>query len=345
VKTFRFLLPPVFGLLVALLVLEVCVRVFLTSSGTGSAWSDRPAFYYSHEKAEFLRDTAYEPEKPTGVYRIAVVGDSFSFAPYMQFDDTFPKRLERILNLQSDQPRVEVRNYGVPRYSTNHEIALVERALREGADLILLQITLNDPEIKPYRPTGLVADQVNRFGQLELTGGIYRYWKTAAFVRTRLFNAESRRTYIQYFQDLFTDPKTRRNFTDSLDTIETLAKQKGVPLVGVLFPLYGLPLDASYPFANLHTEVAEILKARSIQMLDLLPAFQGIPVERMQVIPGNDFHPNEIGHRIAAEWILRWLANREVLPAAIIPQSLYRERTDIRRPDAPTYSLREELSS
>jgi hypothetical protein len=80
-------------------------------------------------------------------------------------------------------------------------------------------------------------------------------------------------------------------------------------------------------------------------MLDLLPAFQGIPVERMQVIPGNDFHPNEIGHRIAAEWILRWLANREVLPAAIIPQSLYRERTDIRRPDAPTYSLREELSS
>jgi lysophospholipase L1-like esterase len=221
----------------------------------------------------------------------------------------------------------------------------VERALREGADLILLQITLNDPEIKPYRPTGLVADQVNRFGQLELTGGIYRYWKTAAFVRTRLFNAESRRTYIQYFQDLFTDPKTRRNFTDSLDTIEALAKQKGVPLVGVLFPLYGLPLDASYPFANLHAEVGEILKARGIPMLDLFPAFQGIPVERMQVIPGNDFHPNEIGHRIATEWILRWLANTEVLPAAIIPQSLFRDRTDIRRPDAPTYSLREELSS
>ncbi|MFM1848172.1 MAG: hypothetical protein RL417_1646, partial [Pseudomonadota bacterium] len=131
------------GIAAALIVIEVLFRSLYQPP---IRWNDRPRAYFVPENAVVLTDRAYPAKKNPGTVRIAVVGDSFSFAPYMQFDDTFAKRLERWLNLNEKQPKVEVINYGVPRYSTSHEIAVVERALKEEADLIVLQITLNDPE-------------------------------------------------------------------------------------------------------------------------------------------------------------------------------------------------------
>lgn len=83
-----------------------------------------------------------------------MVGDSFSFAPQMQYDDSFSKRLERLLNANATDspksPRAEVINLGVPGHSTVHEVRTVEEALKLSPDLVLLQITLNDAELRPF---------------------------------------------------------------------------------------------------------------------------------------------------------------------------------------------------
>ena len=139
--------------------------------------NDRPAFYYSSEDAPDLRDRAYSAAKPAGTFRIAVVGDSFSFAPYMQFDDTFAKRLERMLNLNKTSSKVEVINYGLPRLSTSNEVKYVEQAVGEGADLVILQITLNDAELKPYAPgTGLLSARTTSSGDIEFDSGLFAHW-------------------------------------------------------------------------------------------------------------------------------------------------------------------------
>lgn len=322
----------IFGLLVALLGVEALVRLTSLDRSTLPEWSDRPHFYYIHERSWSFRDTAYSQVKGDGVFRLAVVGDSFSFGPYLQFDDTFPKKLERMLNLNASARRVEVVNYGVPRYSTSHEVALVQRAIREQADLVILQVTLNDPEIKPYRPTGLLSDEVNRWGQPELTGGIYRYWRTAALVMRRVYNFRAAEKYRKYFFDLFDTPENFKSFTQALDTIKNLAESAPVPLVSVTFPLFGQPLDESYVFRPLHEKVAAAMKERGIPNLSLIEQYRGIPPERLQVLPGRDFHPNEIGHRIAAESIYEWLVTLHRIPEEFVIKRTFGERIDIRIP-------------
>jgi len=311
-----------------LLAVEVIFRTVLSESlEKPKEWSDRPKSYYLPHDAVTAQDRPHLPQKTPGVFRIAVVGDSFSFAPYMQFDDTFPKRLERMLNLST--AKVEVINYGVPRYSTSHEVAVTKKAIEEQADLVILQICLNDPEVKPYTPTGLIGGIVDRFGGMEYSTGILSWWKTGAFVAKRLYNSQSRDKYVQYFFKLWQGRETLKNFTDSYQQVKNLTVSAKVPLVAVVFPLFGLPVDDKYPFEEIHQIVKKISEEQSITLLDLLPAYRGLPLERLQVIIGKDFHPNEIGHRIASEEIYNFLQQQKLIPESAVISKRVLERTSI----------------
>ena len=305
------------GLVVSLLVIEIAFRYL---SVPPVRWNDRPQRYYYPAAAKNFADAPYAVPKKPGTFRVAVVGDSFSFAPFMQYDDTFAKRLERWLNLNNQKQRVEVINYGVPSYSTSHEVATTERALAEGADLILLQITLNDPEIKPLRPTGLILDpEAPQPKATGLLAGLTSSWKSLGFVVERLKANQSRQDYVTYYQDLYRKKSTYGSFEKALGKINSLATGAHVPLVAVVFPLFGHTVGPEYPFGPIHAQVAATLTELNIQSLDLLDAYRGIPVERLQVMPGIDRHPNEIGHRIAAEGILTWLSKTMLLPAESLP--------------------------
>lgn len=325
-----------FGLVLALVAVEIGFRVINPPMVATEPWDDRPAFYYSAEGASTLRDRGYPEQKPTGVFRVAVVGDSFSFAPYLQFDDTFVKRLERMLNLNEVPLRAEVVNYGVPRYSTSHEVKLTREAIAHGADLVILQVTLNDPEIKPYWPTGLIEGELNRWGQMELKGGLYDWWRSYAFVRTRLYNRSTRERYVDYFFKLFEDPNTFGSFKKHFARIVRLTTKAEVPIVAVTFPLFGLPLDESYPFLPLHDAVANVAGEHQVPHLDLYPAFEGIPHDRMKVMPIRDFHPNEIAHRIAAEQIYLFLLQEGLLPEPLHIREVYPSRIGITKPEPLT---------
>jgi len=316
------------GIAAALLLIEAAFRAFYHPP---VAWNDRPKTYFIPQNAVVLTDRSPSPAKKPGSIRIAVVGDSFSFGPYMQFDDTFAKRLERWLNLNESQPLVEVINYGVPRYSTSHEIAVVERALKEHADLVLLQITLNDPEIKPYRPTGLLVDE--KTGEIVVANKLFQYWRSLGYVVTRIENTQTHKDYVNYFFRLFDGKKTWKNFSDSLKAIAARCQKADVPLVAAVFPLFGHPVNPAYPFFPLHEKVGGALQSLNIPHLDLAEAYRYLPLERLQVIPVADRHPNEIGHRIAAEAMIPWLASTGLLPASIFPVRVVSDRIGIIPPE------------
>lgn len=340
IKSFLFrLIPLTIGLFIALGIGELIVRALPVPP----TWNDRPPYYFKPTNAETLQDYQYA-SKPAENFRIAVIGDSYSFAPYMQFTDAFPKVLERMLNLHESaphgspsvdnssptRPKAEVINYGVPGYSTSHEVASAEDALKNGADMLLLQITLNDPELKGYRPIGITL--FNTFGKLELTGWkrtLLEKCKLLSFVITRLHNEKTRRDYIEYFHKLFTDPKGRKLFEDSLSKIASLASESNKPIRAVIFPLFGLPINDSYPFADLHQLTGQILQEKGIPYLDLLELYKNIPIDRLQVIPGEDRHPNEIGHRMAAERIYDYLAQEKLIPAPYQIKDKFIKRTQI----------------
>jgi len=287
-----------------------------------------------------MQDYSYAVPKPADRFRIAAVGDSFTFAPYMQFTDTYAKKLEAMLNLRDGGRSTEVINYGVPAYSTSHEVSVVSTALSEGADVILLQITLNDPELKHHRPTGIKENMEDRFGALSMTGTLGRiasHWRTLGFILTRLHNTQTHQAYVDYFNDLFDNPRTWVPFSDAMKKLVGQARDAKKPIVAVVFPLFGIPMDARYPFYPIHSKVEQLMKSLDVPVLDISSIYKGIPLDRMQVIPGVDRHPNEIAHRMAAERIYLWLEEQKLLPeqSIITPKFATRLGTENQRPWVP----------
>lgn len=325
----------VFATFVALALVELGVRIlFVPLQQAGPGWDDRPLFYYRAPDMPSMQDFPYQIPKPEGRFRIAAIGDSFTFAPYMQFTDTYVKKLETMLNLTDGTRRIEVINYGVPAYSTSHEVPVTKRALSEGADVILLQITLNDPEVKHHTPQGLRENMNDRFGPLALTGTMARvkeYWKTFDLVATRLHNSNTHREYIKYFDGLFSNSRSWKPFVESMNRLVRTVKQSEKPIVAVVFPLFGLPMDDSYPFHHIHEKVRDLLQGLGVPTLDLSPMYQGIPLERLQVIPGIDRHPNEIAHRMAAERIYLWLEEQKLIPTEALITDKFATRLGIDR--------------
>src|SRR6187397_49649 len=95
-------LVSIFGLAFALGAAEVALRLVDTETKPRPIW-DRPPVYYMPDDMLDLRDRKPALPKPAHTLRIAVAGDSFTFGPSMQYDDTFSKRLERLLNLNQIQ--------------------------------------------------------------------------------------------------------------------------------------------------------------------------------------------------------------------------------------------------
>jgi hypothetical protein len=301
----------VFGTVISLVMLELGYRVFSHEFPSSPSRKDRPQHYFFPEGSVSMRDYVYTAKKPPNTYRIVVVGDSFTFGTGMHFDDTFSKRIERILNLNKGGPKVEVLNYGIPGYSSEQEVLLVKRALHREADLVLTEITLNDPELQPFHVTNPNFDPS---GNVRLDRPIFQYWKSLAFIWTRLASSQSHRFYKDYYFKLFNDHENWGRFTRSLKEMKHASAKKGAKFAAVIFPLFSHALDDNYPFLPLHQKIDGMLTEQEIPYLDLYPAYKDIPETRLQIIPGVDSHPNEIGHRIAAEAITRWLERKHIIP-------------------------------
>lgn len=92
-----------------------------------------------------LRDKDYSVAKPASTYRILAVGDSNTFGYGVNAEDTYPSKLEKLLNEQSSPCRFEVLNCGSCGYNTYQEYAFIkEVALELQPDAVILQICYND---------------------------------------------------------------------------------------------------------------------------------------------------------------------------------------------------------
>ena len=303
-----------FGAVLSLFCIEVAFRILEPRFSATPAWTDRPKAFYLPESSTDNRDFAYPPAKAEGVFRIVVVGDSFTFGGKGHFDDTFVKRLERMLNLNNSQRKVEVLNWGVPGYSAVQENALVKRALRHfQPDLVVLEITLNDPELKPYRSTHRDAN-----GGVQFHTPLITHWHSLSFVLHRIYNSLSHQEYAQYYYDLFSNPVTWNRFETAVRGMKNDADAHHVPFFAMIFPLFSHRLDEGYPFLNIHKQIDDFLAAHQIASVDLLPEYKNIPPDRLQAIPGNDSHPNEIAHRIAADALYEGLLGAGLLPQDVL---------------------------
>ena len=115
------------------------------STNAGRAASGEYGYVYTHNSQGF-RDVERSFVKPPGVFRVLVLGDSFTYGVGARLQEAYPYTLEHLLNRrQGPHPKMEVINAGIPRYWTEPERILLEQyGLKYAPDLVVVTFCPND---------------------------------------------------------------------------------------------------------------------------------------------------------------------------------------------------------
>jgi hypothetical protein len=255
------------------------------------------------------RDKEVPLKKPSGTFRIAILGDSVAFGARVETKDDFASQLEWTLNARSESLRYQVLNFGVPGYGTWQELSVLkEKTLAYDPDLVILAFVMNDL---------FDNNQAGKLGYLNMmrVQGIAKFLREhSAFyrwMRERVLSVEAQvalRDPCAGGDPQFCWETTRQLLDQMVDT----TRQRGVKFVLVVFPIRSQTLG---PDPNIEARYQQVLtgyaRDKGIPKVDLLKAFTENKDDELFV---DDYHPTEIGHSIATIEMIEQLDAQGVLP-------------------------------
>jgi hypothetical protein len=244
------------------------------------------------------RDVEHPREKPPGVFRIVVIGDSFTFAEGMPFEKIYPRLLAASLGLSRE---VEVVNLGMPGEDTEAELrTYVEVARPLRPDAVILQWNTNDfpnPAISEAHEK-LIGAQYKEIFKEEKR---YRWSHIVHFFWTRLrmkaVGKSLESLTVEQVQSAVEPFDALRRFRDEVEA-------DGARLYVLIFPEI-VRLD-DYPYANVIQSLNAFCQAQGMKCIDLLPALARHR-DRDLWAHESDHHPNSLAHRVAFEELLAFL--------------------------------------
>jgi hypothetical protein len=150
---------------VALLSIELALRLFGSDQALVSAphptlgwwhipgatrlWTEE-GHGLVHINSLGMRDVERQRSKPSGVFRVAVFGDSMTEAIQVNVDQTFCQLLEQ--RLRARGRRIEVLNFGVNGYSPLQELLLYEHVGRDFEPDVVLHAIFLDNDVADLHP-------------------------------------------------------------------------------------------------------------------------------------------------------------------------------------------------
>ena len=280
--------------------------------------SENPALVYQPRagvgdiNAYGIRDREYSLDPPAGTRRIVVLGDSVGFGlcsvmeGALPLDAVFSEVLERELAARGQN--VEVINLSVSGYNTAQETAfLEEKGLRLGPDLVLVAYVLNDHADTPsVEVLHLARDE--------------RFSRSRALTRAIAKNALLESHLVRALWYRLAGPPGEEppspsgdryalRVTEDFEPLRRLSQAHGFEVLVAIFPLLQRQTEAGYAEAWQHEVVARVARQQGFEVLDLLPVFEAAGQGDLRVLRGRcgAMHPDERGHRIAAEALLEQL--------------------------------------
>jgi len=260
-------------------------------------------------------------EKPKGLRRVAVLGDSIAFGYWVAERDGFPSQLEAMLNATGAPGHVEVLNFGVPGYNLDQEIeALRARGLAFSPDLVVVAFCLNDLEGLFSYELGLVQDRADRgrspLGRLR--EGLLDRSLLFSWIEYRLSELEARRSFVRARNPLggplYAEAveQQRAALAGKLDVLRSLLASRSIPGLVAVFPVLGGRFER-YPHRELHRVVVETAEGAGLAAVDLLDCYSAYGFRDLRV---DVVHPSPLGHRVAAHAIRDALCARRFVCAA-----------------------------
>ena len=254
-----------------------------------------------------FRGADFQKQKTPGTRRVMVLGDSFTFGEGVRLEDTFVRQMEEKLRRRTEQS-IEVLNFGVSAWATRDEAAYFKQVgVDFDPDLVLVAYVLND------------ADYA---GGIDLWNEFRRKYEDRSFKASYLINFvyttikrhSYGRRYVASLAGSAGSPSERGKWKFSfslLSEMDKLARSRGMKFAVAVFP-FMIDLNDNYPFGDLHRMITDGMKQYGIPVLDMFPAFNGQDYLKLWAHP-SDQHPNEKGHKIAADAISEFVIQQNLL--------------------------------
>jgi len=157
------------------------------------------------------------PKKPEGIYRIIIVGDSFSFCPGISWENSYPARLEH--HLKGHFNSVEVLNFGIPSHNLEDLLLHFEdEALSFDPDLIIIQIAAND-----FFPS--ISTIFKKLGKIQAN------WINRSYLIRSLFTL----SWLQFEENTDSFEGKRMRFSNFIKKLKTISRNHGIKSLVISF--------------------------------------------------------------------------------------------------------------
>jgi lysophospholipase L1-like esterase len=263
--------------------------------GVEDAWPRVPFAVELRFNSLHFRDAEFGPRRG-GVRRIAVLGDSFTEGQGVREPDTYPRRLEALLNA-AEPGRWEVLNWGRRGADFPRLYDTFEQLLEFDPDVVVYGMFLNDAEQSDaFRARhAFVNEWMSGRRPARRDGGLLD------FLFDRIERRRLDRETLRWYRQMYAEPnregweRTQAHLRD----MDRRMRERGGGLLVADWPML-VGNDTALPLAPAHEAIAHACAAAGIPHHDLRPALSGPPPASLWVHP-LDQHPNELAHRLAAE--------------------------------------------
>jgi lysophospholipase L1-like esterase len=289
--------------------------------------------YLSHKdvlietNAYGFRDHEIPAQKAANEIRVLALGDSITWGDYLQADEVYEERAERILQERFPDRKIEVINAGVGDIGLDEEIDILkEQGLNTDPDVVLVGLYLNDSrppwgfpselgERGWWRRHSVLIESVWR--QLRLRGwlreqGADRFlWIPAAGrLQWRTSEKDFRELVhlARYDWGAAWEGSYGEALADRLAELRSLSTAHGFKVMVVQFPVV-FQVYADFLDNTPQESVQEETRSLGIDCYDLLPLLRS---HRNRRLFFDQCHPNEYANDLIGRAVAEQLAN--VLP-------------------------------
>jgi hypothetical protein len=292
---------------------------------TSENWDYQDSFPYIN--AHGFRDIERSVDKPEGVFRVALIGDSV-----IAGNHSGPK--ETLVGLRLDQAggeHIEVMSFGVGGYNFHEYAALLASKVQAFSPDLVVLLVLNDDAFR--------GDKSNNLVELyKLSPLVARCIGPSHLFRLVSQNSTVRRAIVQPLlkRKLSLDPDVtsvgfagNRTIEDSIQRVAMVSKQLQAQPVVILWPeffdhqLTG-PAEAGFPFEMFHDQQIPVLSIAPLFRTHYSVNFSSSPNPlgpRLAYAP-DTCHPHVYGHALTAKLIWQLLQGAGYLPAPNQPIEL-----------------------
>jgi lysophospholipase L1-like esterase len=287
------------------------------------AWHDRYDRLWDHNLFG-LRSPYETVARHAGVCRVVTLGDSFTWGGGVaETKDTWPARLEALLNREYAPARCQVINMAEAGYTTANEAEKLRRlGWQFNPDIVVVQYFENDPlpsgpdfervgDVTPaphILPARLREGLVDRSDLLSLVDKAWGQIKSHGFPRKPI--------HALYRPGSKGWRQVKAAFREMADS----AHARKVPILLVIFPYLqpGTWTQSTYPDRDINAQVRTAAEAAGLPVLDLTKTFadQGKDGRHWWATP-YDPHPGSAAHALAARRIAQEIESRGWLPDAM----------------------------